>query len=67
MNPIQAKKMKSPLAPSLSPPSGERVASGRVRGLFEFRHEFPPKFSEQFGFGPGNKRAPVHSDLKSAE
>jgi hypothetical protein len=33
MNPIQAKKIKLPLAPSLSPLGGERVASGRVRDL----------------------------------
>ena len=32
-----ALEQKSPLAPSLSPPGGERVAAGRVRGLFNPR------------------------------
>ena len=35
---INTDKMNAPLAPSLSPPGGERVATGRVRGfLFQIR------------------------------
>ncbi len=56
-----------PLAPSLTPPGGERVASGRVRGFFEFRQKLPAGFGEQFGFGTGNKRVAVHGDFQSAK
>ena len=40
---MNTNKMNAPLAPSLSPPGGERVATGRVRGfLFQIRVNLCP-------------------------